>query len=149
MSLTNLFVTLLPASLIFRRQQVDIELNRNQNSKDVPAPNLNAMDFPALSVADNENRLPDYSRYDLQQELSLYSLSGKGSTLTFKSGSSVPDICSLDFASAVKKATSQNSSIWKFDKNGSIDERVRSSRSSNMLTNPYNGSQNRGSDSKG
>ncbi|CAH9127361.1 unnamed protein product [Cuscuta epithymum] len=124
-------------------QQVDIELNRNQNSKAVPAPNLNAMDFPALSVAENENRLLDYSRDDLQQEFSLYSLSGKGSTLTFKSGSSVPDRGSLDFASAVKKAASQNSSIWRFDKNGSNDARVGSSRSSNMLTSPYNGSQSR------
>lgn len=122
-------------------QQIDCEMNRN--SKTLPTPNLNAMDFPALSVADNENSLLDYSGDDLQQDFSPYRLSGKGSTVAFKSASS-PHRGSLDFASAVKKMPSQNPSIWKPEKHGSNDARVGSSRSSHGLTSPYNGSQSRG-----
>ncbi|XP_019188905.1 PREDICTED: polyadenylate-binding protein-interacting protein 7-like [Ipomoea nil] len=124
-------------------QQVDSELNQNLNSKAVPAPNLSALDFPALSVADNENSLLTYSGDDLQQEFSPYRESGKDSTLAFKSGSSLPYRGTLDFASAVKKMASQDSSMWKYDKHGSNDARVGSSRNSHVLASPYNGSQSR------
>nr|GMC51341.1 polyadenylate-binding protein-interacting protein 7 [Ipomoea batatas]GMC53119.1 polyadenylate-binding protein-interacting protein 7 [Ipomoea batatas]GME17558.1 polyadenylate-binding protein-interacting protein 7 [Ipomoea batatas] len=124
-------------------QQVDCELNQNLNSKAVSAPNLSALDFPALSVADNENSLLTYSGDDLQQEFRPYRESGKDSTLAFKSGSSLPYRGSLDFASAVKKMASQDSSMWKYDKHGSNDARVGSSRNSHVLASPYNGSQSR------
>lgn len=108
------------------------------------APNLSALDFPALSVADNENSMLTYSGDDLQQEFSPYRESGKDITLAFKSGSSFPHRGNLDFASAVKKIASQDSSMWKYDKHGSNDARVGSSRNSNVLASPYNGSQSRG-----
>lgn len=119
-------------------QQIDSEMN--QNSKSVPTPNLNAMDFPALSATDNENSRLDYSGGDLQQDFSLYRISGKGSTLTFKSAST-PQRGPLDFASAVKKMASQSPNIWKSE---NPDARVGSSRSPQVLTSPYNGSQSRG-----
>ncbi|RDX66889.1 Polyadenylate-binding protein-interacting protein 7, partial [Mucuna pruriens] len=64
--------------------------------------------------------------------------------LFYKSSSSVPSRGGIDFASAVRKLASQDSGgIWKYDKNGSGDAAISSSRSSNVLASGYNGGQGR------
>ncbi|CAH1433843.1 unnamed protein product [Lactuca virosa] len=71
--------------------QVDNGLNQNPNSKGLSAPNLSALDFPAVSPTDNHH-IPPFS--------------------------------------AVRKMSSQDSSIWKYDRNPSPNSTIGSSRSS-------------------
>lgn len=63
----------------------------------------------------------------------------------FKSGgSSFPSRGATDFASAVRKMAAQDSGVWKYDRNGSADSTVGSSRHSNILARAYNSGQGRG-----
>ncbi|CAI9773164.1 unnamed protein product [Fraxinus pennsylvanica] len=80
------------------------------------APNLSALDFPALP--ENE------------------------STPSFNSSSSISSRGAIDFASAVKTLASPN--IWKYYRNGSSNTSIRSSRSSLVLATSYTSSQGRG-----
>ncbi|KAL2525678.1 CTC-interacting domain 7 [Abeliophyllum distichum] len=98
--------------------QVDGSLNQNLNSKALSAPNLSALDFPTLSEDE--------------------------STLLFNSSSSIPSRGAIDFAPAVKKMAIQDPNIWKYDRNGSSDTSIGSSRSSQVLASSYTSGQGRG-----
>ncbi|KAL8054452.1 hypothetical protein ABFX02_05G138200 [Erythranthe guttata] len=113
--------------------QVDGGLSQTLNSKALSAPNLNAMDFPALSVRDGQNDLANGSPYRSSEKQGPL----------FRSNSFVPSRGAVDFASAVRKMASQDSSIWKYDRNGSSDTTIGSSRSSQVLASSYNSGQGR------
>ncbi|KAL7170817.1 hypothetical protein ACSBR2_035648 [Camellia fascicularis] len=119
--------------------QDDGGLNQNFNPKALSAPNLSALDFPVLSVQDVQNGLPKYAGDDIQQSFSPHRSASKDSLLLFKSNSSIPTRSTTDFASAVMKMSSQDSGIWKYDRNGSADASVGSSRTANVLASSYNG----------
>ncbi|KAF7817340.1 polyadenylate-binding protein-interacting protein 7 [Senna tora] len=121
--------------------QVDGNFNQNLNSKTLSAPNLSAMDFPALTSPDGQTTVK-YTSDNVQQSGNPYRSSDKD-MLLFKSTSSVPSRGDIDFASAVRKLASQDSGIWKYEKNGSSDAAIGSSRSSNVLASAYNGGQGR------
>ncbi|KAL2318007.1 hypothetical protein Fmac_031883 [Flemingia macrophylla] len=121
--------------------QVDGSFNQNLSPKTLSAPNLNAMDFPALSSSNVQNTAK-YAAENAQQSGNPY-LSSDKDMLMFKSGPSIPSRGSVDFASAVRKLASQDSGIWKYDKNGSGNVSTGSSRSLNALASAYNGGQGR------
>ncbi|KAE8682613.1 Polyadenylate-binding protein-interacting protein 7 [Hibiscus syriacus] len=118
--------------------QVDGGFNQNLNSKTLSAP-----------ICDNglscTNRVrwsggpSKYAEDDFQHNASPYRSSDKDNLLMFKSSSSLPSRGAIDFASAVRKMASQDSVIWKYDRNGS-DSTVGSSRSSNGSANSYSAS---------
>uniref|UniRef100_A0A2P2MBV4 Polyadenylate-binding protein-interacting protein 7 n=2 Tax=Rhizophora mucronata TaxID=61149 RepID=A0A2P2MBV4_RHIMU len=122
--------------------QVDVSFNQNMNSKALSAPNFGALDFPALTVPDGQNGPSKFSRDDLQQIGNPYRSPDKENILLFKSGASSPSRGAVDFASTVRKLASQDSGIWKYERNGSTDSTVGSSRSSHLNT--YNSSHGRG-----
>lgn len=113
--------------------QVDNDVNHNMNSKALSAPNLTALDFPALSPTDNQNNMSVFSGHDNQQNINSYRSLEK-ELLMFKSSSSTaPSLGASDFASAVRKMSPQDSSIWKYDKNNSPNSTIGSSRSSHNI----------------
>ena len=114
------------------------------NSKTLSAPNLSGLDFPSLPVPDGQNGLPKYAGDDIQQGVNPYRSSDKDNLLMFKSNSSIPSRGATDFASAVRKLAAQDSGIWKFDRNGTADVNVGSSRSSHVLASSYNSGHGRG-----
>ncbi|KAF8401111.1 hypothetical protein HHK36_014415 [Tetracentron sinense] len=116
--------------------QVDGGFNKNLNLKPLSAPNLSALDFPALPGPDGSNGLTKYAGDDLQQNANPYRYSDKDSMLLFKSSSS-PSRSAPDFATAVRKLASQDSGRWKYERNGSPDASVGSSRSSHILADSY------------
>ncbi|XAR57554.1 hypothetical protein NMG60_11025734 [Bertholletia excelsa] len=121
--------------------QVDANLNQNLNSKALSAPNLSALDFPALSVPDVHNSLPKYAEDDLHQSFSHYQSSNKDSTILLKNRSSVSTRSAIDFASAVRKTSTQDSGGWNYERNGSsAHTNVGSSRSTHVLASSYGGS---------
>ncbi|KAG8381758.1 hypothetical protein BUALT_Bualt05G0005800 [Buddleja alternifolia] len=122
--------------------QVDGGLNQTLNSKATSTPNLSPMDFPALSVTDGQNGLPKFRGDDLHQNGSPYQSTEKEGALLFRS-SSIPSRGATDFASAVRKMASQDSCIWKHDRNGSSETSIGSSRSSQVLASSYNTGQGR------
>ncbi|XP_044471533.1 polyadenylate-binding protein-interacting protein 7 [Mangifera indica] len=124
--------------------QVDGGFHQNLSSKTLSAPNLSAMDFPALTVTEGQSGPSKYSGDDLQQSGNPYYSSDKENLLMFKIGSSIPSRGAVDFASAVRKLASHDSGAWKYDRNGSADSTIGSSRSSNVLTSAYSGSHARG-----
>ncbi|KAL6986690.1 Polyadenylate-binding protein-interacting protein 7 [Sarracenia purpurea var. burkii] len=124
--------------------QVDGGLNQNLNSKALSAPNLTALDFPALSVQDGQNDQPKYAGDDIQQNVNPYQSTSKDNMLLFKSSSSIPTRDAIDFASAVRKISSQDSNSWMYERNGSADVNTGSSRSAHLLASSYNGGQGRG-----
>ncbi|KAB2079978.1 hypothetical protein ES319_A05G039000v1 [Gossypium barbadense] len=124
--------------------QVDGGFNQNLNSKTLSAPNLSTMDFPALTVSDGQSGPPKYTGDDLQHSASTYRSSDKDNLLMFKTSSSLPSRGAIDFASAVRKMASQDSGMWKYDRNGSADSTVGSSRSSNGSANSYSAAPGRG-----
>ncbi|XP_021275619.1 polyadenylate-binding protein-interacting protein 7 isoform X2 [Herrania umbratica] len=124
--------------------QVDGGFNQNLNSKTLSAPNLSTLDFPALTVPDGQSGPPKYGGDDLQHSANPYRTSDKENMLMFKSGSSLSSRGAIDFASAVRKMASQDSGIWKYDRNGSADSTVGSSRSSHGSANTYSAATGRG-----
>ncbi|KAF5804661.1 putative Smr domain-containing protein [Helianthus annuus] len=113
--------------------QVDGGFNQNLNPKVLSAPNLSALDFPALSPADGQNG------DDHQQRIDPYRPLEKEILLMFKSSSTAPPSGgATDFASAVRKMASQDSSIWKYNRDHNQDTTVGSSRSSHVLASSYN-----------
>ena len=96
------------------------------------------MDFPALSVIDSQTELV------IPQNGSAYRSPEKLGSLLFRSNSFVPSRGATDFASAVRKMVPQDSSMWKYEKNGSSDASIGSSRSSQVLASSYNSGQGRG-----
>ncbi|KAI3811511.1 hypothetical protein L1987_21235 [Smallanthus sonchifolius] len=114
--------------------QVDGGFNQNQNlnSKALSTPNLSALDFPALSPADGQNG------DDHEQHINPYHPLGKENLLMFKSSSTSPSGGATDFASAVRKLASQDSGIWKYNRDPNQDTTIGSSRSSHVLASSYN-----------
>ncbi|CAI0401307.1 unnamed protein product [Linum tenue] len=127
--------------------QLEVDgFTQSMNSKALSAPNLTAMDFPALSMQESQNGSSKYAREDIQQSLnSSYQSPEKENMLMFKSGASFPSRGATDFASAVRKMALQDSNVWKYERNGSADSStVGSSRSSNVLASAYSSAQGRG-----
>ncbi|GAB2276330.1 hypothetical protein Dimus_011062 [Dionaea muscipula] len=110
--------------------QVDGDLNPKPTSKSISAPNISSLDFPALSP--NKTTLPKYDGDDVPHSANPYRSFDKENNPSMHSRGSI------DFASAVKKLASQDSSLWKYDRHGSADDVGGSSRSSNVLTSSYN-----------
>ncbi|KAJ4957955.1 hypothetical protein NE237_025066 [Protea cynaroides] len=123
--------------------QVDGGFNQNLNSKTLTAPNLSALDFPALTVPDDQNGLSKFVGDDIQQAPNPYQSSNKDTILFFKSSSSTPSRGAIDFASAVRKVPAQDSGQWKYERNCSSDTTVGSSRSSHNLVSSYGGGHGR------
>ena len=123
--------------------QVDGSFHQNLSSKTLSAPNLSAMDFPALTSPDGQTASVKYSVDNVQQSGNPYRSSDKD-ILSFKTSSSIPTRGAIDFASAVRKLASQDSGIWKYDKSGSGDAAIGSSRTSHVLAG-YDGGQGRAS----
>ncbi|KAJ6745861.1 POLYADENYLATE-BINDING PROTEIN-INTERACTING PROTEIN 7 [Salix koriyanagi] len=123
--------------------QVDGSFNQNTNTKTLSAPSLSALDFPALTALDNQNDSSKYNGDDLQQASIPYRSSNKDNMLLFKPGGSFSSRGAVDFASAVRKLASQDSSMWKHVRNGSADSTVGSSRSSHVLPSAYGGGHGR------
>ncbi|KAL5060048.1 hypothetical protein RYX36_031652 [Vicia faba] len=122
--------------------QVDNNFIQNPSPKTLSSPNLTGMDFPALASTNGQTTTAKYAGDNVQQSGSPYLPTGK-EFLMFKSGSSFPSRGATDFASAVRKLASQDSGIWKYDRNGSGDASTGSSRSLNVLASAYNGGQGR------
>ncbi|XP_074286338.1 polyadenylate-binding protein-interacting protein 7 [Silene latifolia] len=118
--------------------QVDGVTNQNMNVKTVSAPNLTSTDFPSLPVPDNKTNLQKYTGDELQQTINPYGFFDKDNLLLFKSSPSLSAKSATDFASAVRKLASQDSGFWKYDRNGSADAAIGSSRSSQTLAGLYN-----------
>ena len=78
---------------------------------------------------------------NIQQGVNPYRSSDKDNLLVFKSNSSIPSRGVTNFASTVRKLATQNSDIWKFDRNGTINVNVGSSRSSHVLASSHNSGQ--------
>lgn len=101
--------------------QVDAGFNQNFTSKTVSAPNLSVLDFPALGAPNSQNGLTKYAGDDLQRAASAYHSADKDGLL-FKSSSSGISRGATDFASAVRKIASQDSSRWKYERNSSTPD---------------------------
>ncbi|KAF9615039.1 hypothetical protein IFM89_021610 [Coptis chinensis] len=123
--------------------QVDGGFNQNLNSKTLSAPSLSAFDFPALLESDSQNGLEKYAGDNLQQSTSPYRSVDKDNLFFFKTGSSAQPRGAANFASAVKKFTPQDSGQSKFERYGSANASVGSSRSSQILASSYGGGQGR------
>ncbi|KAJ7966343.1 Polyadenylate-binding protein-interacting protein 7 [Quillaja saponaria] len=124
--------------------QVDGSFSQNLSSKTLSTPNLNAMDFPALNTPDGANVPAKYAGDTVQQSGNPYRSSDKEEMLFFKSSSSIPSSEAIDFASAVRKLASQDSGMWKYDRNDSTDVTIGSSRSSHVLGSAYDSGLGRG-----
>ncbi|KAI4379614.1 hypothetical protein MLD38_005890 [Melastoma candidum] len=111
----------------------------NSNLKRLSAPNLSAMDFPALSSPEGLSISQKYMGDDLQPSNLTHRSPEKDSLLQFKSGSSTAFRGPIDFAAAVKKVPAPESSIWKYERSGSANTTIGSSRSSQMLAGSYHG----------
>lgn len=105
------------------------------------------MDFPALSGRDGQNDLANFAGDGHHQNGpgSPYRSSEKQGLL-YRSNSFIPSRGATDFASAVRKMAPQpqESSMWKYERNGSSDASIGSSRSSQVLASSYNSGQGRG-----
>lgn len=100
------------------------------------------MDFPALTPIDGH---PKYAGDDdILQSGNPYRSSDKDNMLMFKSSSSIPNRGSIDFASAVRKLATQDPGGWKYEKNGSSDAAIGSSRRSHLLASTYSSGNGRG-----
>ncbi|KAK7261010.1 hypothetical protein RIF29_27313 [Crotalaria pallida] len=121
--------------------QVDDSFNQNQNSKALSAPNLTAIDFPELT-SPNGQTSAKYASNNAQPSGNPY-LSSNKEMLMFRTSSSIPSRGAVDFAAAVRKLASQDSGVWKYDRNGSGDASTGSSKSLNVLASAYNGGQGR------
>lgn len=129
--------------LIQLELQVDGGFNQNLTPKTLSAPNLSAMEFPALSP-DGQNGPRKYAGDELQQSGNPFRSSDKDNMLLFKSSSSVPSRGGIDFASAVRKLAAQDSGAWKYERNSSTDAAIGSSRSAHTLTSTYSSGHGRG-----
>ncbi|KAL5698305.1 hypothetical protein ACHQM5_029363 [Ranunculus cassubicifolius] len=111
--------------------QVDGGFNQNFNSKTLSAPNLSSLEFPALSELDTQNGVESTSPYRTTSE--------KENLYFFKTGPSTqPRGGVTNFASAVKKMPPQDSS-QKYERYGSANPSIGSSRSSQILGSSYGG----------
>ncbi|KAK4790673.1 hypothetical protein SAY86_017977 [Trapa natans] len=120
--------------------QTDGAIIPNQNKKTLSAPTLTVMNFPALSVTETQNGLQKYSGDDVGKSGNPFTFTNKDNLLFLKSSSSSPSRGAQEFASAVKELPSQDSGIWKYERNGSDNSSVGSSRNSQILSSAYSSS---------
>ncbi|KAH6826343.1 CTC-interacting domain 7 [Perilla frutescens var. hirtella] len=113
--------------------QVDGGLNQTLSPKTFSTPNHSAFNFPALRVSDGHSGSGKLAGDD-QQNVRPYYSSVKDSSLLSRSFSSIPSRVATDFAPAARKTTSQESSIWKYDRNSSSDTKQ-------VLASSYNSGQ--------
>ncbi|KAI4380301.1 hypothetical protein MLD38_006507 [Melastoma candidum] len=125
--------------------QVDGSFHPNLNLKTLFAPNHNPMDFPALSSLEGQAVSRKYVGDDLHPTGFPFRPPEKENLLQFKSSSSTPFRGTIDFASAVKKVPVLESSIWKYERNGSANATMGTSQSSQMPAGAYSGGIGRGS----
>ncbi|GFS43555.1 hypothetical protein Acr_00g0085750 [Actinidia rufa] len=78
---------------------------------------------------DGQSGLPKYAGNEMGKSVSSYQSASNDNMVLFKSSSSIPSRGAIDFASAVRKMSSQDSNTWKYERNGSADASVGSSRS--------------------
>lgn len=109
------------------------------NPKTLSAPDLSSMDFPALTPTDGHHGHSKYAgEDDFQQSGNPFRSSDKDNILLFNSSSSIPSRGSIDYASAVRKLATQDSVGWKYERNGSADAALGSSRPSHLVNSTYN-----------
>lgn len=118
-------------------------MNQTLNSKALSTPNLSALNFAALSVTDCQNGLTKFVG-DVNQSISPYQSSEKDRALLLRYSTSIPSRGATDFASSVRKMASQDPSIWKYDRNGSSDSSIGSTRSSQVQASSYSSGHGRG-----
>ncbi|KAK8262027.1 hypothetical protein V6Z12_D13G228200 [Gossypium hirsutum] len=123
--------------------QVDGGFNQNPNSKTLLAPNLSTLGFP-VTVSDDQSGATKYAGDDLQLNVDPYLSSDKDNILIFKSNSSLPSRGAIDFVPGIRKMVCQDSGVWKYDRNGSANSTVGSSRSSHGLANTFSLAPGRG-----
>ncbi|KAF7830402.1 pentatricopeptide repeat-containing protein [Senna tora] len=121
--------------------QVDSSIHQNLNSKTLSAPNLSATDFPALTSPDGQTTAK-YAADHVQQSGNPFRSSDMDKML-FSKSSSFSSRDAIDFASTVRKLASQDSDIWKHERNNSADAAIGSSRNSHALASAYNSGQGR------
>ncbi|KAL9274464.1 Polyadenylate-binding protein-interacting protein 7-like protein [Drosera capensis] len=114
--------------------QVDGGLSPTPSPKSKSAP-ISGLDFAALSP--NKASLSNAGD-DAPNNANPFRSSEKENFLMFKSSPSLPSVGSIDFASAARKQASKDSYLWKYDRNGSADGVVSSSRTPNLVTGSYN-----------
>ncbi|VVB09059.1 unnamed protein product [Arabis nemorensis] len=114
--------------------QVDGGMNQNISPKTFAAPNLTPMDFPALSISNSQGIPAQFGGDDLQQTGNHYQSAEKDNMFFFKSG---PSVGSVDYVSAVRKLASQDSGMWKYERNDSADSSIGSSRNSHPSAGAY------------
>ncbi|KAL1199496.1 Polyadenylate-binding protein-interacting protein 7 [Cardamine amara subsp. amara] len=117
--------------------QVDGGLNQNISPKPFAPPSLTPMDFPALSISNSSGIPAHFGGDDLQQTGNHYQSAEKDNMFFFKSSSSVSQPGSIDYVSAVRKLASQDSGMWKYERNDSADSSIGSSRNSHASAGAY------------
>ncbi|XP_010548489.1 PREDICTED: polyadenylate-binding protein-interacting protein 7-like [Tarenaya hassleriana] len=124
--------------------QVDAGLNQNISSKALSAPNLKAMDFPPLTISDSQGIPAKFGGDDYHQQAgNHYQTAEKDNMFFFKPSSFGPHTGSIDYASAVRKLAPQDSGMWKYERNNSVDSAVGSSRSPHGFAGAYRSGQGR------
>ncbi|XP_010417414.1 PREDICTED: polyadenylate-binding protein-interacting protein 7-like [Camelina sativa] len=124
--------------------QVDGGLSQTISPKPYAAPSLTPMDFPALSISNSHGIPAQFGGDDLQQTGNHYQSPEKDNMFFFKSGPSVSQPGSIDYVSAVRKLASQDSGIWKYERNDSADSSIGSSRNSQASAGAYKSGRGRG-----
>lgn len=118
--------------------QGDSSYNQNLSSKTLSAPNLTAMDFPALPLTDTNNGQPKYAGDEPQHAPdNSYHSNGKENFLQFKSTTGNPTFKATDFASTVRRMATQDSGHWKYERNGSVDASIGTNRQSQLSGSQY------------
>ncbi|XP_057799914.1 polyadenylate-binding protein-interacting protein 7-like [Salvia miltiorrhiza] len=113
--------------------RVDGGSNQTRSPMAFSSPNLSASKLPTLCVPNGHSGSRKLAGDD-QQNVGPYWSPGKESSLRLRSFSAIPLRVATDFASAARKTTSQESSIWKYDRNGSSDN-------TQVLASAYNSGQ--------
>lgn len=112
-------------------------MNQNMSPKTFAAPNLTPMDFPALSISNSQGNPAHFGGDDLQQAGNHYQSAEKDNMFFFKPGPSVSQPGSIDYVSAVRKLASQDSGMWKYERNDPADSSIGSSRNSHASAAAY------------
>ncbi|KAG1366374.1 polyadenylate-binding protein-interacting protein 7 [Cocos nucifera] len=102
--------------------QVDGGFNQNPNTKSLATPSLS---IPALPVADAQNGLLKYTGEDKQQTPNTY----RSASSIFRGD--------RDFASTVRKIATQSNGHCGYERNGSAEGVLCSTRSSQLLVSSY------------
>eukprot|EP01018_Ginkgo_biloba_P008057 Gb_15842 [translate_table: standard] len=119
--------------------QDDAGSHQSLNAKSLSSPNLTVMDFPALSSSEMLDGMQHYTEDEVQQAVNMFR-TGEADKLFF----SRPNVSgnprsASDFAAVVRKSASQHSGQWKYERNGSMDLTVGSSRNPQVSASSFEG----------